>query len=551
MVVGEDSGELGSLLQELAGAGQFDSAGSFQLDLSRSIRKLTEFRHKSSDRFLLHLLSAAVAFGSRHFSVRFDSHSWLVQFDVATLGFEEMKQIFSGLGGQELHSRGVAQRELALALCCLHGVGDCHIQVRSTQACLELTSAYLSISPTGSPQTQGLAVEVGIPGWTQAKSRRLLHAMCEPLNVSAVDIESFSRESRFAPLFRHVNGKSVAPTTEESGSLGTIRAQGDLQLPRSTGVSIERAHELEHTISVALVQGRPGVSIHIVNFGLIFQEEVAAPASFRATVAHNGLKRDLLGRNLIRDDAYRQMLAEVSQLAVDLIQSLLAREIDGLPPDRLESTRTDLLKALLTAGLIWDECWMNLRFLRLGGWPRHYSLAEIGEIHQRQGFLHHDPWAARIDYCDPLLARFSPALTQQPYRELEALDNPEDWLLRVPINGGEMRYSSAWPGPEAHIQLLFARNQMPLPNALRGMVWYFDESICSTSALPEMDDRAPVAALVNFFRFDLRRRPQLYVGSAPALRLALWVLHDFDAKSLSVGVASDFQLPIENFNTRW
>lgn len=536
MVVEEDSGELGSLLQELASAGQFDSSGAFQLDLTRSIRKLTEFRHKSSDRFLLHLVSAAVAFGSRHFSVRFDSHSWLVQFDVATLGFEEMKQIFSGVGGQELHRRGVAQRELGLALCCLHGVGDCHIQVRSTKACLELTPAYLSVSPNGFPQSQGLAVEVGIPGWTQARSRRMLHAMCEKLSVPPVDILAFERESRYAPLFRHVNGKAVTPWSEEGRSRGTLRLQGDLLLPRSNQLLVERSHESEHTVSISLISGKPGISLHIVNFGLFFQDELAAPAGFRAVIAHNGLKRDLLGRNLIRDEAYRQMLAEIVALAAELLQACLTRTQDSL--------HAEVVKALLAPGQTWDEAWMNLRVLRLAGWPRDYSLAEVATTYARQGFLHYDASLPASPHSEALLVRFSPAFTQQPYRELEILDDPDKWMLRVPMNGGEIRYSAAWPGPEAHIDLLLARAQMTLPNVPRGVVWLLDESACSESALQEVNVQGPLAVLANFFRHDLRSRPYRYTQSAPALRLALWLLRGADGAALSTGVGAEFQLPI-------
>ena len=508
--------DLQSLLEELSGQGKFDSSGKFQIDLSRSLAKLTRFTHRSADFFMLHLASAAVALGARYLEVQTADRLWSFEFDGRPLGLDDLKQVFPSLSIAGSGSADFALRELALALSNGHGLAGCHLHLSGDQAVLELAPHFLSLGPAAKTAIGRTRLEVRFPSFWQRVRQRSLAGQPPPLPQ-----ELFLWGTRFSGLERRLLGK-VVDLPAPPPLVASLHVRGREPLP-ALAVQAEIREEIEEDSDASLFLGvlsgflapgsRPPIRhsvLTVVHWGLTF--EVEAPWCLEGTVAllvHNGLKRDLLGRELVRDG----LLSAASNWAEDHLIALVERLLHSTAtaPWQIEAVERIVRRPNIPPR--WSRVVHNIRN------SVNYPLVrQLKATYQRYGFLLYDP--ARFGHRSMEILRMagSTHIPRTPHRPWEPPLG--QWLMGIPTSFGEIHYSSEWPGQPATTSALPLEQVRRLPV---GMQLYLQ------TAPAQQDWMLQLRLFKRVFLNLLEADPRRFLGSAPALRLAIWLTRTLPA----------------------
>jgi hypothetical protein len=108
--------ELEDVLEELYGAGTFDSSGSFSVRADKAREKLAQFRLENPYSYVVHLFSAAYMAGAESFRISMGLWNSELEFKGARLPVETLKDIFASLLLSPQDAQEWAAHELALGL---------------------------------------------------------------------------------------------------------------------------------------------------------------------------------------------------------------------------------------------------------------------------------------------------------------------------------------------------------------------------------------------------------------------------------------------------
>lgn len=293
--------------------GRWDSEGGFTLDPAQALQKLRAFALEDPRRYILGLVSWAVASKAVSIDVVAKAGRMEVSVPGVSLGSGELAGLFGDSGLSHL-----ASRELAVATITASGLANAKVTVFGSDACLVVDSKGFVLQPhQGADVVWRLDEPRSLFGWVgrvlgdESLEVPLLRELCAHADVP-ITING-------APVYRPIELPRLRKAIHLTGPALPIEpeqlAGNDIEIRPSPGpfsvMVAASTTPILRTRALYIVRGVSFEMPPVEHYGENFVVVVNAPE----------LTKDLSGRGLVGNEECQRIQVEVAKLAQELWQS--------------------------------------------------------------------------------------------------------------------------------------------------------------------------------------------------------------------------------------
>jgi hypothetical protein len=301
------------LLSSWKGEGRWDSEGSFTIDPVKALEKLSRYTLEEPRRYILSLISWAVASGATTIDLTVKAGRLEVAVPGATLSHEDLLGLFADAG-----MSGVASRELAIATITASRLSQARVTLSGVDACLTMSAKGFKIEPHDGQQTMWRLEEpksmlnwVGRALGDEGLEVPLLREFCAhaevPITVNGLPI--------FRPLdlprIRKAIHLSGPPLPLEPEQLAANNIESRPSPGAFSALVVASTSPILRTNALYIVRGVSFEMNPVELYGQNFAVVVNAPE----------LSKDLSGRGLVANEECLRIHSEVAKLAQELWRS--------------------------------------------------------------------------------------------------------------------------------------------------------------------------------------------------------------------------------------
>lgn len=285
------------LLDPLRSQGRWDSHGHFTLDSQQALQKMGRFALPDPRRYVLNLVSWAVASGAGKIAVKIGSGRLELEHDGAGPTRDDLRDLFAGFG-----SGSLALQELAIGLAAAATLPGARLSVEGTLTRLTLSAGTLKVEPWEGRRSR-LVVEEKT-GWRWPRT--------------SAESELLERYCRHGEADLEVNGRLVSEELPVPLLSRAIMLQGEPVLRLDRGGSDIWPCDGGFTAfvgqaSVPLLE----TPVLMVVRGVIFEE--APLPGLVAFVSAPGLAKDLSQSQLVHNALFGQVRQRLEEMAEELL----------------------------------------------------------------------------------------------------------------------------------------------------------------------------------------------------------------------------------------
>jgi hypothetical protein len=310
------------LLRPWRAEGQWDSQGSFTLDPAQAMEKLRAFALAQPRRYILNLVSWAVAAGATSFDVTARAGRLEVVTPGLPLSYGELRELFSERLTDEaslLSWSALARRELTVATITASGLPQARVTLSGQGGRLTCRPGGFQLESQGDGPTRWLLEESrSLIGWVGRALRDetleipILRESCAHAEISiTVNGAPIYRPLALPRIRKAIHLVSPAALPVEPEQLADPTVESRPSPGAFSALVVASTTPILSTSALYLVRGvsfeMPPVEVYGTNFAVV----VSAPE----------LRKDLSGTTLVRDERCRLIEQQVAQAARELWDS--------------------------------------------------------------------------------------------------------------------------------------------------------------------------------------------------------------------------------------
>lgn len=331
--------ELTQFIDQLRSEGSVDSEGQFTLGFADARRKLTQYTLQDSDRYLLLLVSAAVALGARAIFIERDDFELRFQAEGVYLSTHQIRQGFESLLAQGGSS---AALDLALGLNGAFMVDALEVEVESRHPekmsfVWTLNEAKEDVRPLESLNDHKLDLVIRFQKRSVFNRTRSWLRQAGGHSVVGRESTLVAKACEFSLVDLYLNGEPLvsgmrAPRAPVACLVEPERLEGgkDRLAIRTRGEPGERAAQLLRSRApdwfglLSLAEGELSLIIH----GVTYQ----VPQSFGVSgvVYCDRLERDLSREKIVENSTLEQLAREIDDVRLLMVEKL---RFDDVKPE--------------------------------------------------------------------------------------------------------------------------------------------------------------------------------------------------------------------------
>lgn len=313
---GRQMEDLGVILEELYSVGTVESSGEFTLNADVALEKMARFQLAEPHLYLLCLVASAVAGGAERFDLAVDADDVVARWDGGSFSRLELDSLFSNMLVRGRDARQRSLSELALGVRGALGSQPRWVSVESWNG---ETGSRLVIR--GEERSLESLVEHG-PAFTRVhvKERLALGRLVKKWTSGLPEAHLVERRCTYARMAVTVNGRLVSREPDLTGCLQRRKLKHGV-------LGLGRGGEL----------GRAGESVvTVVLDGVSFPRPLnLGTGEVRAFLWTGELHKDLSQAGLVEDQAYLELVAELSRTVEEMTLELARRDrLDRSGPTR-------------------------------------------------------------------------------------------------------------------------------------------------------------------------------------------------------------------------
>lgn len=331
--------ELSQFIDRLRNEGNVDSEGQFTLGFADARRKLTQYTLQDSDRYLLLLVSAAVALGARMIAIERDDFELRFRAEGVYLSTKQIRQGFESLLAQGGAS---AALDLALGLNGAFMVEALEVEVESRHPeqmsfLWTLNQKQEDVQPLSSLTEHKLDLAIRFQKRTVLNRTRSWLRQAGGHSVVGRESELVAKACQFSLVDLYLNGEPLvsgmrapeAPIAclvepqrwEGKGKRLSIRTRGD---PAQRTAQLLRHRAPDWFGLLSLAKGELSLVIH----GVTYQSPV--PVGLSGVVYFDRLERDLSRERVVENATFERLIEELDEVRLLMVEQL---RFDDVKPE--------------------------------------------------------------------------------------------------------------------------------------------------------------------------------------------------------------------------
>ena len=289
-----------TLMRELRADGELDSVGEFTLDRNRAREKMRHFQLADPRAYVLELVQAAVLAGATEASFEIDTDDMRLEFDGRPFTTEDFDQLYSSMFARRRASG--ALRQLALGLNAAMALDPMHVLVESGSALMEMRAGADDRISAAEKPIAGTRIHV-----RDRFGRQTVVRFFRKLRGRLAEVDYLERNCRWAPLPIYLGGKCISGQPPLAEAL----ARTEIEIPGARAVAGFRA-ELGFAEMTIFKEGVRIASHELAGF----------PPHFVACVDGAELEKDVSQSDVVRDEAYKRLLAALPEVLYEALRRL-------------------------------------------------------------------------------------------------------------------------------------------------------------------------------------------------------------------------------------
>lgn len=299
------------LLQPWRDEGRWDGEGSFTLDPSRALEKLGRYALEEPRRYILNLVSWAVAGGASGIDIVARAGRLELKVPGLIMRPDQLGELFSQVGFAEMHSR-----ELAIATITASRLRRAEVLVNGPGSCLQVKDGKFRIYPSSDQAISWQLLEPkSLLGWagrvlgSEHLEIPILRELCVhaeiPITVNGLSICRPYELPRVRKAI-HLAGPTSLPLALEDLATGVIERR--ISPGPFSAIVVDSTTPVLETAALYLVRGVGFSMPPVDDLGKKFAVVVNAPS----------LLKDLSGKGLVENEDLRMIQETVADLAAEL-----------------------------------------------------------------------------------------------------------------------------------------------------------------------------------------------------------------------------------------
>lgn len=343
------SDSMDTLVGRLAAEGELEEAGGFSIDPEKAREKMRQFQLPDPRRYVLLLVQAAVHQGAQRIRFQIDTADMQMMFDGAPFSRTDIDELYVALFGNRADPRTRARQELAVALNAAMALNPRWIRFRSVDTEKEVVAELKPGEPDSVDEVAASALEDRFVTSIHVRDRfrpGLVMQFFRNLSGTIAEEKLLREYCRYAQTPIELDGSMISGGMRvDDPALGRV----DFEEKGMHGVAGFVVGAVDDEGAAILSEA----SVGLLNAGVW----VAAhrlpklDLGFRAMFDATALRRDVSGLDVVRDEAYEEMLDAVGRAAE---RSLLAvaQGFEQTPPAHVDFARSVLRQAIAKRGIL-------------------------------------------------------------------------------------------------------------------------------------------------------------------------------------------------------